>query len=94
MQRKMVVPVLILAGILLAGCVTTLPVEEGKPTAILPTPTSDASALQTEKQRLLASLKSQGPAPALSNEIWINSEPLALEDLRGNVVIVEFWTYG
>ena len=24
---------------------------------------------------------------------WINSEPLTLESLRGNVVLVEFWTY-
>ena len=25
---------------------------------------------------------------------WINSEPLTLEKLRGQVVLVEFWTYG
>jgi thiol-disulfide isomerase/thioredoxin len=24
---------------------------------------------------------------------WLNSEPLAPEDLRGNVVLVDFWTY-
>ncbi len=24
---------------------------------------------------------------------WINSEPLTLEELRGNVVLVDFWTY-
>jgi thiol-disulfide isomerase/thioredoxin len=24
---------------------------------------------------------------------WINSEPLALSDLRGSVVLVEFWTF-
>ena len=39
-------------------------------------------------------LPNQGPAPELTNEVWINSEPLRLADLRGNVVIVEFWTYG
>ena len=39
-------------------------------------------------------LPNQGPAPELTNEVWINSEPLQLADLRGNVVIVEFWTYG
>ncbi len=27
-------------------------------------------------------------------EFWINSEPLADRDLRGNVVLVMFWTYG
>ena len=25
---------------------------------------------------------------------WINSRPLTLENLRGQVVLVEFWTYG
>jgi len=25
---------------------------------------------------------------------WLNSEPLTLEDLRGKVVMVTFWTYG
>ncbi len=36
-----------------------------------------------------------GPAPAWSNEVWINSEtPLPLEDLRGKVVLLEFWTFG
>jgi hypothetical protein len=25
---------------------------------------------------------------------WINSPPLAVENLRGHVVLLEFWTYG
>jgi thiol-disulfide isomerase/thioredoxin len=33
-------------------------------------------------------------APALSHGDWINSEPLKLENLRGHVVLVEFWTFG
>lgn len=51
-------------------------------------------ALTVEQMRTLAGLKNYGPAPELTNEIWLNSEPLQLADLRGNVVIVEFWTYG
>lgn len=36
-----------------------------------------------------------GPAPELTNEIWINSDkPLRLKDLRGKVVLLEFWTFG
>jgi hypothetical protein len=57
----------------------TLPVIDG-PTA--------------EQQALLASLKSKGAPPELFNEVWLNSEPLKLEELKGKVVIVEFWTYG
>ena len=33
-------------------------------------------------------------APELSNEVWIHSKPLRLRDLRGQVVLLEFWTYG
>jgi hypothetical protein len=34
------------------------------------------------------------PAPEITGDRWINSEPLSLENLRGQVVVVEFWTYG
>ena len=50
--------------------------------------------LTPEQQSILAELRNRGPVPELTNEVWINSEPLRLEDLRGQVVIVEFWTYG
>ncbi len=33
-------------------------------------------------------------APELLNETWLNSGPLHLSDLKGKVVMVEFWTYG
>jgi hypothetical protein len=34
------------------------------------------------------------PAPEIGGGAWINSGPLALDRLRGRVVLVEFWTYG
>lgn len=49
----------------------------------------------TEEQlELLAGLQSYGPGPELHSDDWLNSEPLKLADLRGSVVMVEFWTFG
>jgi cytochrome c biogenesis protein CcdA/thiol-disulfide isomerase/thioredoxin len=39
-------------------------------------------------------LDDKGPAPQLSGLTdWINSKPLTLPELRGKVVLVDFWTY-
>ncbi len=35
-----------------------------------------------------------GPAPEITGQTWINSAPLHLAQLRGQVVLVEFWTLG
>jgi thiol-disulfide isomerase/thioredoxin len=33
-------------------------------------------------------------APELANGDWINSSPLSIKELRGKVVLLEFWTFG
>jgi thiol-disulfide isomerase/thioredoxin len=41
-----------------------------------------------------SSLADRGPAPELTNRVWINSpEPIRLADLRGKVVLLEMWTF-
>ena len=40
-------------------------------------------------------LPNLGPAPELTNEVWLNiDKPLRLADLKGNVVLLEMWTFG
>ncbi len=39
-------------------------------------------------------LKDEGPLPLLDGAVsWLNSPPLSAEQLRGKVVLVDFWTY-
>ncbi len=35
----------------------------------------------------------RGPAPLISSDTWINAGPYSPAQLRGHVVIVEFWTF-
>lgn len=68
---------------------------ESMPTAIGPETTSTVSSEMTRaQQQLLASLPNRGPAPELANEIWLNTKPLRLAELRGKVVLLDMWTYG
>ena len=39
-------------------------------------------------------LSEAAAAPDLAAGDWINSEPLKLKDLRGRVVLIDFWTFG
>jgi hypothetical protein len=34
------------------------------------------------------------PAPEVTGERWLNSDPLSMAGLRGRVVLIDFWTYG
>ncbi len=46
-------------------------------------------------QSPISTLKNLGPAPALTNEVWLNTDtPLRLADLHGKVVLIDMWTFG
>ncbi|HUC39131.1 MAG TPA: redoxin family protein [Candidatus Acidoferrum sp.] len=42
----------------------------------------------------LSNLQNYGPAPNIQGiSAWINSQPINISELKGKVVIVDFWTY-
>ncbi|MGB2962704.1 MAG: hypothetical protein WBB69_01825 [Anaerolineales bacterium] len=52
------------------------------------------SALAPDKNSS-SQLSNLGQAPELTNTIWINTEgPLSLAKLRGQVVLLDMWTFG
>ena len=47
-----------------------------------------------ESTRRAVDLPSEGHLPSLSGATgWLNSPPLSTDELRGKVVLVDFWTY-
>ncbi len=61
--------------------------------ALLGLTACSTSALQTGPMQT-ASLPDLGPAPELTNSIWLNTAaPLRLAGLRGKVVGLEMWTF-
>lgn len=51
-------------------------------------------SLENKESSMDFNIKEKNLAPDLRDiEAWINSEPLSLEDLKGKVVLVDFWTY-
>lgn len=67
---------------------------------------SDAAAAPAEARQIAAPEPTPTPTPALITPpgtkpapefrgiaAWLNSEPLAMAELRGQVVLVDIWTY-
>jgi len=51
-------------------------------------------AANDARQSYRSSLPIEGTLPSLNGAVqWLNSEPLTAEQLRGKVVLVDFWTY-
>ena len=57
--------------------------------------TQNEEPMSTVRGIAQAITKPKGPAaPEIVSNTWLNSPPLTRENLRGKVVVVEFWTYG
>ncbi|WP_049731937.1 cytochrome c biogenesis protein DipZ [Rhizobium ecuadorense] len=55
---------------------------------------SNDATIADAKKPFLSDLPVEGYAPSLDGAVeWLNSKPLTNEQLRGKVVLVDFWTY-
>jgi len=99
-RRNLITVVFTLAGVALLVAALGrffFPTNYQPPTALAADSTveqeSDENKSGSPRDVLIAADKARR-APALAKGEWTNSEPLALADLRGRVVLIEFWTYG
>ncbi|CAE6733782.1 Protein DipZ [Paraburkholderia aspalathi] len=84
-----------------AGNKTNAPANaSGSDAVMTANPTADASnagAMMRASQGAsggAAALPVEGVLPTLNGAVqWLNSPPLTVQDLRGKVVLVDFWTY-
>lgn len=71
-------------GVLLAACapVAAPPASEGA--AATPVPDVETDMPLPDGPR----------APEIQNDTWLNTAPLTAADLKGRVVLIDFWTFG
>ena len=79
-------------GFGLAACASRSIPLETNPLQSDNSSTDQSTELPTVPATLLPDM---GLAPDFDNEIWLNTDqPQNLANLRGRVVLVEFWTFG
>ncbi|MDE2836884.1 MAG: hypothetical protein OXL97_05155 [Chloroflexota bacterium] len=94
----------VIAGTLAAACVAVACSQESAPGATptpTPAPTSTPAPTPTPTPALPgfeASGQTGGKVGDTASEFtgitqWLNSEALTMEEMRGKVVLVDFWTY-
>lgn len=91
---------IILITLLAAGCAT--PQNSATPSAAPIVPAAIPTAVSTKSNGLpdetstpeVTPLPTGPQAPAINNTVWLNTEPLTQDQLNGQVVLVDFWTFG
>lgn len=82
--------ILVLAGLIFTAC---SPLSTGGPmNNNMNTPVSTV-ATAAAGPGAASQYPDLGPAPELVNQVWLNSQPLRLADLRGKVVLLDMWTF-
>ncbi|SOC15968.1 cytochrome c biogenesis protein CcdA [Rhodobacter sp. JA431] len=80
-------PAMMAGGAAMTGPAMTGPGMTGNPALMM---AADPAMVGTGA----AALPIEGQMPPLEGAVqWLNSEPLTAEDLRGKVVLIDFWTY-
>ncbi len=59
----------------------------------LPTPTSEKTNTSSPTKKVTASVTAQSLPEFQGISQWLNSSPLDMADLKGKVVLVQFWTF-
>ena len=81
--------------VFLAGCSSIGSDSLKQPGSALNTGEQKSAGEEAAQLPAQAALYDYGPAPELSNDVWLNTvQPLRLADLRGKVVLIDMWTYG
>ena len=83
---------------LVAACGGSETVEPTEPSVTQDQPSETTAAVATKSSTDNANRKVGGAVGDLAPEFsgidaWINGEPLTMEELRGRVVLIDFWTY-
>jgi cytochrome c biogenesis protein CcmG/thiol:disulfide interchange protein DsbE len=52
---------------------------------------ADAPKLEDGKERAALDAMQGKPAPALTLKEWMNAKPMTLADLKGKIVVLDFW---
>ena len=67
--------------------------QENQLTEQSPTPTTEKNAPRVSLNAELKKARYKQAPDFRGIEHWINTEPLTINDLKGKVVLVDFWTY-
>ena len=90
--------ILLMTSMVLGACAGSIgpqanPIDAPPPRE--PTATDRVDPAPTAAPGFRADLPDLGAAPELNNEVWLNADrPLRLSELRGQVVLIDMWTFG